>query len=131
MFTKLEKAINFKEQSLVSKIQQLASTQKGTEDKTSKVKALQKHVVKEELNLKNQYTSKLNELERMALHANSSEHKASKTDRDDVAFYSNEAPEFGSTDPNHNMGPNYSSVTFNNSVIETIDNARQAEVGGP
>lgn len=59
---------------------------------------------------------------------NSSQHRISNYDAEEIDFDGNEAQEVNLTDPNANIGPNYSSVTFNNSVIDTIDNVRHAEV---
>lgn len=127
-FTKLEKAINFKEQRLVQTLNHLASTKKATESKTNKVTTLVDHVRDTEKNIKDQYKNKVNELEHKAMDMNTSQFRQSIAQQDEIDFYSHERQDGGFQDLNGNMGSNYSSVTFNNSVVDTIDNARMVEV---
>jgi hypothetical protein len=87
-----------------------------------------KHVVKEEGNFKNQYNNKVHELEKIAKDMNTSEFRQSIAEQEEIQFYSHEGQEGGFQDNNLNIGPNYSSVTFNNSIVDTIDNARMIEV---
>lgn len=88
-----------------------------------------KHVVKEEGNFKTQYNNKVNELEKIAKDRNTSQYRQSIAEQEEIDFYSHERQDGVFQDNNGNLGPNYSSVTFNNSVVDTIDNARMVEVG--